>query len=167
LKGTNWKDNAELVGVAAIVASLIFVGLQLKQSQDIAIAAQYHERAALAVENFNALLEAGDLRIWGRISRLEVSPDRSVEEAGRYYLMGITYLTMADNHHFQFQSGFMDEESWQTQRKLLKISLREPTAPARYVLQNDLHSFRPSFIELTKVLMEEIQAEDYDAGKKE
>ena len=29
----NWKDIAELVGVAAIVASLLFVGMQLKQTQ--------------------------------------------------------------------------------------------------------------------------------------
>ena len=30
---TNWKDIAELLGIAAIVASLIFVGLELRQSQ--------------------------------------------------------------------------------------------------------------------------------------
>jgi len=43
LKPTNWKDIAELIGITAIVASLIFVGLQLKQSQEIAMAAQYAE----------------------------------------------------------------------------------------------------------------------------
>jgi negative regulator of sigma E activity len=32
----NWKDIAEALGVTAIVASLIFVGLQMKQAQDIA-----------------------------------------------------------------------------------------------------------------------------------
>ena len=30
MKDTNWKDVAELIGIAAIVASLIFVGLQMK-----------------------------------------------------------------------------------------------------------------------------------------
>ncbi len=34
---TNWKDIAELIGIAAIVASSVFVGIQMKQSQDIAI----------------------------------------------------------------------------------------------------------------------------------
>ena len=34
------KDIAELIGLVAIVASLIFVGLQLKQSQEIALATQ-------------------------------------------------------------------------------------------------------------------------------
>mgnify|MGYP001815839083 FL=1 len=32
----NWRDVAELVGIAAIVASLIFVGVQLRQEQIIA-----------------------------------------------------------------------------------------------------------------------------------
>jgi hypothetical protein len=37
LKPTNWKDIAELIGITAIVASLFFVGLQLKQSQDVVL----------------------------------------------------------------------------------------------------------------------------------
>ncbi len=36
MKEANWKDLAELVGIAAIVASLIFVGFQLKQERAIA-----------------------------------------------------------------------------------------------------------------------------------
>ena len=31
MKSTNWKDVAELIGIAAIVASLVFVGLQMRQ----------------------------------------------------------------------------------------------------------------------------------------
>ncbi|NIU08769.1 MAG: hypothetical protein GWN81_07945 [Phycisphaerae bacterium] len=34
---TDWKGYAELVGIAAIVASLIFVGVQLQQDRQIAI----------------------------------------------------------------------------------------------------------------------------------
>ena len=37
MKNTNWKDIAELIGITAIVASLVFVGLQLKQSQDVVL----------------------------------------------------------------------------------------------------------------------------------
>ncbi len=36
MQSTNWKEIAELIGIAAIVASLVFVGLQLRQDQDIA-----------------------------------------------------------------------------------------------------------------------------------
>ena len=37
MKSAGWKDIAELAGIAAIVASLIFVGLQMRQDQEIAI----------------------------------------------------------------------------------------------------------------------------------
>ena len=36
MKITNWKVVAELIGIAAIVASLIFVGLEMRQQQVLA-----------------------------------------------------------------------------------------------------------------------------------
>ena len=41
----NWKDIAELVGIAAIVASLVFVGLEMRQQQVLA-------RAELGSQSF-------------------------------------------------------------------------------------------------------------------
>jgi hypothetical protein len=37
MKSPNWKFLAEFVGVTAIVASLIFVGLQVRQDREIAV----------------------------------------------------------------------------------------------------------------------------------
>jgi hypothetical protein len=73
--------------------------------------------------------------------------------------MGVAYLTMADNHYFQYQSGFMDEESWQTQRQLLKMVLGTSASAPGYILHSNLHSFRPSFVELTNVLGDELHSE--------
>ena len=44
------RDWLEIVGVFSIVASLVFVGFQIKQTQDIAIAAQYQERAKIQLQ---------------------------------------------------------------------------------------------------------------------
>jgi hypothetical protein len=38
MKNSSWKDYAEIAGIAAIVASLIFVGLQMRQDRVIAVA---------------------------------------------------------------------------------------------------------------------------------
>ena len=43
MKTTNWKDIAELIGIAAIVGSLIFVGFQMRQDKLIAEAQIYTE----------------------------------------------------------------------------------------------------------------------------
>ena len=48
---TSWKDNAELLGIAAIVASLIFVGIQMRQDRDIALA----ESLVAAETSFTAI----------------------------------------------------------------------------------------------------------------
>ena len=50
MNSTNWKDIVELVGISAIVASLVFVGLELRQSHQIAIAAEYQERATSVID---------------------------------------------------------------------------------------------------------------------
>jgi hypothetical protein len=36
MKSSSWRETAELIGIGAIVASLVFVGFQLRQESDIA-----------------------------------------------------------------------------------------------------------------------------------
>lgn len=48
MKQTDWKDIAELIGIAAIVASLVFVGLQMQQDR-------VHARAELGADSFSNL----------------------------------------------------------------------------------------------------------------
>ncbi len=73
----------QVAGIFALVASLIFVGLQMKQSQDIAIAAQYHDSAALSVDAQNQQFEGGILSPWGQFLDDELFPELSVEDQGR------------------------------------------------------------------------------------
>lgn len=56
LKKMDWKGTAELVGIAAIVASLIFVGLQMRQEQEIAQAQAFVDAAAV-VTDLNQYIE--------------------------------------------------------------------------------------------------------------
>jgi hypothetical protein len=57
MKRFNWRDVTEIVGFVSIVGGLIFVGLQLRQSQEIAIASQYQERASTAVEYYSSQMQ--------------------------------------------------------------------------------------------------------------
>ena len=53
MKNTSWKDVAELIGMTAIVLSLLFVGLQIRQSQQLAT----EERINNSNERQNAIRE--------------------------------------------------------------------------------------------------------------
>ena len=62
MKSTNWKDVAELIGITAIVLSLLFVGLQLRQSQQLAV----EELVSYSNERQNAIREliVANAEIW-------------------------------------------------------------------------------------------------------
>jgi len=48
MENKNWKDVAELVGILAIIASLVFVGMQMQQDR-------VHARAELGADSFSNL----------------------------------------------------------------------------------------------------------------
>jgi hypothetical protein len=76
LDRANWKDGAELIGVLAIVLSLIFVGFQIKQSHEIALAAQYQARLDTQVGVLTAYVQSDvALRVVGDRMRSSQLPD--------------------------------------------------------------------------------------------
>jgi hypothetical protein len=73
MKKTDWKDTVELVGIAAIVASLIFVGLQMKQAQDIAYSELDVSLLAIQAESTNLISANSDVWVRGNAGE-ELSP---------------------------------------------------------------------------------------------
>jgi len=67
LKYTNWKDVAELAGIAAIVVSLVFVGLQLRQDRVVALAQTYQSSLQSAIELNAAMAEHAE--VWAKARR--------------------------------------------------------------------------------------------------
>ena len=63
--GDKWKGVAELIGMTAIVASLIFVGLQLRQDKQIAAAQVAVESDSGVYELSQLISENGDIWLRG------------------------------------------------------------------------------------------------------
>jgi len=57
LKKVEWKGIAEIIGISAIVGSLIFVGLQIRQEQNVAVSQIWQTTLAAEVEIHIALAE--------------------------------------------------------------------------------------------------------------
>ena len=94
-----------------------------------------------------------------RLGGQDSSTERTPEDLGRLILTGLSYLTLADNHYYQYQSGFLDDESWNTQRRTLKRQLAHPASASRYTLENSTTTFRESFVQLCDDLIAEIESE--------
>ena len=65
MKKTDWKVFAELIGFVAIVASLVFVGIELRQSRAIAIGEGNLANAELHIESNNAINEHSAVWVQG------------------------------------------------------------------------------------------------------
>jgi hypothetical protein len=170
LKPFNWRDTTEIIGFIAIVASLVFVGMQLQQSQDIAIASQYQERASTAVEFYHAqmanersIAEKGE-EIAADVDSGKASPairelieSRSPESVGMWFFRHKVFFVMLDNFHFQYHSGFMAEESWQAFTQQLRDELSSDATAAFY--RDYGSNSRASFEELCEQILQEIESQ--------
>ena len=56
---SKYGDLFQIVGVIGLIASLIFVGLELRQSQQIALAEQHVERTKVFTEVINTATNNG------------------------------------------------------------------------------------------------------------
>ncbi len=112
-KSTHWKDVAELIGILAIVASLVSVAFQLRQTQSALTASTFQERAfdAIAEDHFVAESEFL-LPILVKTNYGETFEEvAKLNELDRARLMHFMRSRMIDwgNEFYQYQQGYLDE----------------------------------------------------------
>ncbi len=106
------RDWLEIVGLFSVVASLVFVGLQMRQDHKIQLSQAYQARTAIAAEWNTALasnpvaLSGYHKAIEGRDTEITPTEHRSLHRM----IVGVLYLY--DNAHYQYQQGFVSEEFW-------------------------------------------------------
>ncbi len=160
LERMNWKVTAEFVGFAAIVASLVFVGFQMKQSQDIAIAAQYQERYTTAMDYW--ISKADDEFSRRRLAKTimeraglpsDMDENTTADEFAARWIDVKKTLLVYDNMHFQYESGFLSDESWRAYRAGIERFADVPSY--QYVLKFDRDFYRSSFVSLIDEIRQE------------
>ena len=90
MRSANWKDIVEVVGIIAIIASLAFVGIQLRQEQEIAITDTYGSVSEMTIEI--SIVVGQNMEIWKKgLGGGELSPDEFGIFQGLY--------TAVESHH--------------------------------------------------------------------
>ena len=156
MQKTHWKDIAEVVGIAAIVASLVFVGLELRQTQNALMASTYQARAFDAM---NAERAIADSEYIGPIlAKVDFDDEESLDGLSkeefwrlrRYYNARMIDL---DNEYYQYQSGYLGDKFFEGQFK------GSVSRNAKRWRRLGVTEMRPDFRELVDERLAEIEAE--------
>lgn len=147
----------QVVGLFGVIASLIFVGLQMKQDREIALSQIYQARSDTTVETMNGV--AGNPIILSAIAKLRRDGFDSLSNEEQ---IAVTFQEMSRLHnyeaiHYQFQNGFIDDEHWSTVRTKIKNSFKASRTRATYELTRD--EWRASFAILLDEVIAEIEME--------
>ena len=157
MNNSNWKDTAELIGIAAIVASLVFVGMQMKQSQDIALSQASQARTAMSIETLISTIENANYISAVAKGRSGRRAELTIEEQVTMSQYGIAVLMSYEDQHFQYINGFVTEERWQAVKAGLKNFLRkEANIPVRSTFERLPARFSESFQEVVYELSAEL-----------
>lgn len=105
----SWKDITETVGIVAIVASLIFVGLEMRQTRSIALAATYQARTDSEMFFQSIAMQPHIQEAFAKDRGDEILTPKDKQITVSVRNLGFMYL---ENVHYQFELEMLTEEIW-------------------------------------------------------
>ena len=127
---------ANVLGVVGIIGSLVFVGLELRQSQRIALVDQFQERAYAATASLDVLTQA-DLDWLEVLGQFDTEPPLTrKEKAERNAINSAWFFSEAD--YFQYSQSLMTEDVWQAKLRGMARNLKGCKYPEIYPIRANL-----------------------------
>jgi len=148
------RDWLQILGQFGVIASLLFVGLQIKQDHEIAQSVAYQERSHVASEFYWSI--ATDEVARSAMRKIQNGEtELSAEEADAAAWFWRSGKEILQNSYFQYQNGYLDDEHWDQIRRLIKRYIVHPSV--RSVLLDG--NARQSFEEILSEIDAEVSAE--------
>jgi hypothetical protein len=147
-----------VVGLFGVIGSLIFVGLQMKQDQEIARSAAYQARSQQITALQAEMASEPGFRSGYMKSQSGRSGELTPDERTTLNLFSGALLNFYENVHYQYTHGFLDDEHWGKSRNAMKNFFR--SEKNREQFRSKSRSWRESFRVLLEELIAEIDAED-------
>lgn len=140
----------QIIGMFGLIASLIFVGMQIRQDHEIALSGIYQARNDISVQSsMDAISSTEFLNASAKIYA-DRAHDLTMQEAVAFeYYIGAT-MTNFESNHQQFLMGYLSEEHWQRNIRELECILDLPFT--REVVA--VWDFRDSFEQLVDEIIE-------------
>jgi hypothetical protein len=148
------NDWLQIVGMTGVIASLVFVGLEMRQTREIAISQIYHSRADSERSNYSeAISSSAFLSGMAKLSAGStdsLTPEENV--ALTHHFMSL--LVIWENDHFQYENGYLSDEHWTMTLKHMTCVFGAPF----YREMLGMH-FRESFGSVIQQLVDEAESD--------
>ena len=131
----------QLLGMVGIIGSLIFVGLEMQQTQRIAIASAQEARMN-ANRGYIRSMQESNLDAQSVFWEQNFDYDYSPQEIGYRNSMHEQWFLM-ENDLYQFQAGLMDTVTWESKRGAIGQIYNR--CNARDIYESRKGSFTPEF----------------------
>ena len=145
------NDWLQVLGLIAVAISLVFVGLELKQSRDIARADVYQQRAASAIQMItdsysNQAFVSGAAKL---------KRGEKLTEYENAQILSHIYraLNHFENLHFQYEMGLLTQEQWDATRNELRRFTQLDAFLSAWKDGED--TWRPSYTDLINELIDQ------------
>ena len=99
----------QLLGMIGILGGLVFVGLEMRLNQRIALAAQHQARSEMWMDQINAHTEAG-------IAYRNYSAEEGYAQSNSLHAISVIF----ENDYIQYKLGLMDERLWEKKKVVIK-----------------------------------------------
>jgi|TARA_B110000438_G_scaffold206704_1_gene198413 hypothetical protein len=140
----------QLIGMMGLLGGLVFVGMEMQQSQRIALAGQQQERAADERQNYRSFLEAGyDLDYIARAEG-DALEDMSQEDLIARRAFNQIYWYTAENDFIQYQNDLMSDEMFEAKKRNLEYLLSQ--CDLRDIFEFRRTFFSEEFLELVSTI---------------
>ena len=100
----------QLIGMLSVLAGLLFVGMEMRQSQQIAISATHQARSQVLIDMINTFSE-GSEKFHTTMQAFE--PGFSLEDDTLSSNVIYQFWLLNENDFLQYQLGLMEEDIWQ------------------------------------------------------
>ena len=102
---------AEIASSIAVIVSLIYVGLQVRQNTRALMATTYNAVTANSVAILSPMYT--DPEFTAFLERMQAAPDAGTSaDKLRFHMLLLTAFRHWDNLHYQFRNGTLDPEMW-------------------------------------------------------
>ncbi|MCA9759373.1 MAG: hypothetical protein KDA27_26505, partial [Candidatus Eisenbacteria bacterium] len=109
---------AEIIGSVAVVASLAYLAVQVRQNTRAARSATYQSVVSKSLEILAPMYsEDGIAELWLRAT--DSDADLSPVEQTRFHFLMLAMFRHFDNLHYQHMHGAIESEQWQGYAQLL------------------------------------------------